>query len=218
MTLYAYTWWDDHSQANEHIHLISPCVCWNHLTSSLPKKLTEVSFLQLSQQPALIPLVSSTFIHHCYITTSFPIQGKDSRGPCLCFPGRPHNIPSGRQSAKHTCCCSVAKSCLTLCDLMACSTPVFPVLHYVPEFAQIHIQWFCDAILSSYPLPPLILLPSVFPSIRVFSNESVLCIRWPKYGGFSLSNSPSNEYSGLISFRIDWLDLLAVQGTLISLL
>ena len=65
---------------------------------------------------------------------------------------------------------------------------------------------------------PLLLLPSVFPSIRVFSNESVLCIRWPKYWSFSFSISPSNEYSGLISFRMDWLDLLAVQGTLKSLL
>ena len=65
---------------------------------------------------------------------------------------------------------------------------------------------------------PILLLPSIFPSIRVFSNESVLCIRWPKYWSFSFSISPSNEYSGLISFRIDWLDLLAVQGTLKSLL
>ena len=65
---------------------------------------------------------------------------------------------------------------------------------------------------------PLLLLPSIFPSIRVFSNESVLHIRWPKYWSFSFSNSPSNEYSGLISFRVDWLDLLAVQGTLKSLL
>ena len=65
---------------------------------------------------------------------------------------------------------------------------------------------------------PLLLLPSIFPSIRVFSKESVLCIRWPKYWSFSFSISPSNEYSGLISFRIDWFDLLAVQGTLKSLL
>ena len=65
---------------------------------------------------------------------------------------------------------------------------------------------------------PLLFLPSIFPSIRVFSNEAVLCIRWPKYWSFSLSISPSNEYSGLISFRMDWLDLLAVQGTLKSLL
>ena len=65
---------------------------------------------------------------------------------------------------------------------------------------------------------PLLLLPSIFPSIRVFSNESVICIRWPKYWSFSFKISPSNEYSGLISFRMDWLDLLAVQGTLKSLL
>ena len=65
---------------------------------------------------------------------------------------------------------------------------------------------------------PLLLLPSIFPSIRVFSNESLLCIRWPKYWSFSFNISPSNEYSGLISFRKDWLDLLAVQGTLKSLL
>ena len=64
---------------------------------------------------------------------------------------------------------------------------------------------------------PLLLLPSIFPSIRVFSSESALCIRWPKFWSFSLSISPSNEYSGLISFRMDWLDLLAVQGTLKSL-
>ena len=67
-------------------------------------------------------------------------------------------------------------------------------------------------------LPPLLLLPSIFPSIRVFSDESVLCIRWPKYWSFSFSISPANEYSGLISFRIDWFDLPAVQGTLKSLL
>ena len=65
---------------------------------------------------------------------------------------------------------------------------------------------------------PLLLLPSIFPSITVFSNESALCIRWPKYSSFTFNISPSNEYSGLISFRMDWLDLLAVQGTLKSLL
>ena len=78
-----------------------------------------------------------------------------------------------------------------------------------------------ESVMPSYHLIlycPLLFLPSIFPSIRVFSNESVLCIRWPKYGSFSLSISPSNEYSRLISFRIDWLDLLAVQGTLKSLL
>ena len=101
---------------------------------------------------------------------------------------------------------------------MDCSTPGFPVLHYLLEFAQTHVHLVSDAIQPSHPLPPLLLLPSVFPSIRVFSNESALCIRWPKYWSFSFSISPSNEYSGLISFRIDWFDLLSVQGTLKSLL
>ena len=111
------------------------------------------------------------------------------------------------------CCCSVAQSCPALCDSMNCSTPSSPVLSYLPEFAQTHVHWVGDAIQPSHPL-----LPSIFPSIRVFSNELVLCIRWPKYWSFSFSISPSNEYSGLISLRIDWFDLLAVQGTLKSLL
>ena len=78
-------------------------------------------------------------------------------------------------------------------------------------------SWWCHPTISS-SCCPLFLLPSIFPSIRVFSNESALCIRWPKYQSFTFSISPSNEYSGLISFRMDWLDLFAVQGTLKSLL
>ena len=97
---------------------------------------------------------------------------------------------------------------------MDCSMSGFPVPHYLPEFAQTHVCWVSDAILCC----PLLLLPSVFPSIRVFSNELVLCIRWPKYWLFSFSISLSREYSGLISFRIDRFELLAVQGTLKSLL
>ena len=92
----------------------------------------------------------------------------------------------------------------------------FPVNHQLTKLAQTHVHRVSDAIQPSHPLSSLLLLPSVFPSIRVFSNESVLHIRWTKYGTFSIS--PSNEYSGLISFRMDWLDLLAVQGTLKSLL
>ena len=97
---------------------------------------------------------------------------------------------------------------------MDCSTPGFPVRHQLPQLAQTH------AIKSVMPFNhlilcrPLLLLPSIFPSIRVFSNESVLHIRGPKYWNFSFSISSSSEYSGLISFRIDWLDLLEVQGTL----
>ena len=116
------------------------------------------------------------------------------------------------------CCCSITKSCLTLCDPMDCSTPGFPVLHYLLEFAQTHIYWVSDTIQPSHPPSSLLLLPSVFPSIRVFSNELTLSIRRPKYWSFSFSITPSNEYSGFISFRIDRFDLLAAQGTLKSLL
>ena len=101
---------------------------------------------------------------------------------------------------------------------MDCSMPGFAVLHHLPEFAQTHVHWVSDVIQTSHPCRPILLLPSIFPSIRIFSNESALCIRWPKYWTFSFSISPSNEYSGLISFRIDWFDLLAVQGTLKNLL
>ena len=94
----------------------------------------------------------------------------------------------------------------------------FPILHCLPELAQTHVRWISDATQPSHPLFPPSSLPSVFPRIRVFSNESALLIRWPNYWGFSFITSPSNEYSGLISFRIDWFDLLTVQGTLKSLL
>ena len=94
----------------------------------------------------------------------------------------------------------------------------FPIHHQLPELAQIHVHWVSDTIQPSHPCHPLLLLPSIFPNIRVFSNVLVLLIRWPKDWSFSFSISPSNEYSGLISFRMDWLDLLAVQGTLKSLL
>ena len=115
------------------------------------------------------------------------------------------------------CCCSGTQSCPTPWDPLDHSTSGLPVLHYLPEFAQTHVHWINDSIQPSHPLS----LPSpafLFPSMRVFSNESVLCIRWPKYWSFSFSISPSNEYSGSISFRIDWFDLLTVQGTLQSLL
>ena len=113
---------------------------------------------------------------------------------------------------------SVTQSHPTLCDPMDCSTPGFCIRHQLPELAQIHVLWISDAIQPYHLCHPLLLLPSILPSIRVFSNESVLHIRWPKYWSFSFSISPSSEYSGLISFRMDWLDLLAVQGTLKSLL
>ena len=108
---------------------------------------------------------------------------------------------------------SVAQSCLTLCDPMDCSMPGFPVLHCLLEFTQTHVIPSNHLILCH----PLLLLLSIFTSIRVFFNESILRIRWPKYRSFSFI-SPSNKHPGLISFRMDWLALLAVQGTLKSLL
>ena len=105
-----------------------------------------------------------------------------------------------------------------LCDPMNRSTPGLPVHHQLPEFTQTHVHRVSDAIQPSHPLSSPLLLPSIYPSIRVFSNESTLPIRWPKYWSFSFSTSPSNEHPSLISFRMDWLDLFAVQGTLRSLL
>ena len=113
---------------------------------------------------------------------------------------------------------SVAQTCPTLCDPMNHSTPGFPVHHQLLEFTQTHVH---RVVMSSSHLilcHPLLLLPPIPPSIRVFSYESTLCNRWPKYWSFSFSISPFNEHPRLISFRMDWLDLLAVQGTLKSLL
>ena len=111
---------------------------------------------------------------------------------------------------------SVQSLSLTLCDPMDCSTPGFPVHHHsqtLLKLTSIELVMPSNHLLFCY-----LLLPSIFPSIRVFSNESVLHIRWPKYWSFSFNISTSNEYPGLISFRMDWLDLLEVQGTLKSLL
>ena len=112
----------------------------------------------------------------------------------------------------------VTQSCLTLCDPMDCSTPGLPVRHQLPEFTQTHVHWVSDTANLLILCYPLLLLPSIIPSIRVFSNEPALCIRGPKYWSFCFNISPSNEHPGLISFRMDWLELLAVQGTLKSLL
>ena len=103
-------------------------------------------------------------------------------------------------------------------DSLDSCRPGLPVHHQLLELAQTHVHWVGDIIQPFHPLSSLLFLPSIFPCIRVFSNESALHIRWPKYWNFSFSISPSNEYSGLISFRIDWFDLLAVQGTLKSFL
>ena len=110
------------------------------------------------------------------------------------------------------------QSCLPLCNPMDYSTPGFLVLHQLLELAQTDVHWVSDAPNHFILCCPLLLLPLIFPSIRVFSNESALHIRRPKYWSFSFSISPSNEYLGLISFRMDWFDLLAIQGTPRSLL
>ena len=119
---------------------------------------------------------------------------------------------------RHVLYHSVSQSCLTPWEPMDCSMPGFCVHHQLPELAQTHVHRVGGAIQHLILCHPLFLLPSIFPNIRVFSNESVLRIRWPKHWSFGFSISPSNEYSGLISFRIDWFDLLAVHGTLKSLL
>ena len=113
---------------------------------------------------------------------------------------------------------SVAQSCPTLCNPINCSTPGLPVHHQLQEFTETHVHRVGDAIQPSHPLSSLLLLPPIHPSIRVFSNESTLRMRWPKYWSFSFSIISSKEIPGLISFRMDWLNLLAVQGTLKSLL
>ena len=119
--------------------------------------------------------------------------------------------------SKHCCCChSVAQSWLTLWDPVNCSTPGFPVHHQLPDLAQTHIHWISDAIQPSHPL----LSPSP-PAFNLSQHQGLFWvssyIRWPKYWSFSFSISPSNEHPGLISFRMDWWDLLAVQGILKSL-
>ena len=116
------------------------------------------------------------------------------------------------------CCCSVAQSCPILCDHVDCSSSGLQVPHHLLEFAQVHVHCIGDTVQPSHPLTPFLLLPSIFPSIRDFSNESSDLIRWPKYWSFSFSISPSSEYSGLIHLMIDWFDFFALQGTLRSLL
>ena len=123
----------------------------------------------------------------------------------------------GRESVSQSVS-SVTLSCLTLCDPMDCRTPGFPVLRHLPEFAQTHVHESVMPFNHFIPCHPLLLTPSVFPSIRVFPNGSALHIRWPKYWGFGFSIGPSSEYSRLISFRTDWLALCGVQGTLKSLI
>ena len=115
-------------------------------------------------------------------------------------------------------CGSVAQSCLTLCVPMDCITPGFPIHHQLQKIAQTYIHRVGDAIQHLILCRPLLLLPSIFTSIKVFSNESAFQIRWPNNWSCSFNISPSNEHPGLICFRVDRLDLFAVQGTFKSLL
>ena len=135
-----------------------------------------------------------------------------SRTEYLCFVGLDISALSSVQFS------SFAQSCPTLCNPMKSRTPGLPVHHQLPESTQTHVHCVSDAIQPSHPLsspsPPALNLSQH----QVFSNESALRIRWPKYWSFIFNISPSNEHPGLISFRMDWLDLLAVQGTLKSLL
>ena len=150
---------------------------------------------QLSQSPTLTsPHLSHVSVLHVH----------SSKG-CV------YNFTMSMDNHRGQFGCSVMSN---LWDPMDCSTPGFLVHHQLPELAQFMS---IKLVLPSNHLIlscPLLLLPSIFPSIRVISNESVLWITWPKYWRFSFSISPSNEYSGLISFRMDWLNLLAVQGAL----
>ena len=113
---------------------------------------------------------------------------------------------------------SGAQSCVTLCDPMSFSTLGLPVQHHLLKPTQTHVHWVGDAIQPSHPLPSHSPPALDLSCIRVFSNESALCMRWPKYWSFSFNISPSKGHPGLISFKMDWLGLLAVQGTLKSLL
>jgi hypothetical protein len=121
--------------------------------------------------------------------------------------------------SRDCCCCSVAQPCLTLCspmDYIAHQASLsFTISWNLPKLMSIELVMLSNHFIHCCPL---LLLPSIFLSIRVFSNELAFCIRWPKYWSFSFSIRPSNKYSGLIAFRMDWCDLLAIQGTLKSLL
>ena len=136
---------------------------------------------------------------------------------CHCFHSFPIYFPWSDGTGCHDLqFSSVAQSCLTLYHPMNCSIPGFPVHHQLPELYQIHVHWVGDAIQPSHPLSSLSSSTFNLPQHQGLPNEYILRIRWPKYCSFSIS--PSREYSGLISFSMDWLDLLAVQGTLKSLL
>ena len=199
------------------------CVCRSHklgtvISSPLP--------FSLPQEPCLQGFLHSLiWVDFFFYLNSPPsLDGFLMAAPKSSFCSRagPLNpsIPNSLPGPKHVICgcCSAAKSCPALCDPMDCGMLGFPVLHYLPDLAQVHVHGVGDVIQPSHPVPLLSPSTLVLPSIRVFFNELALCIRWPKYGSFSFNITPSNEYIGFISFRMDWFDLLAVQGTLKGLL
>ena len=121
-------------------------------------------------------------------------------GKCLC----------SQKGKKESCFCSVAKSCPALCNPMDCSMPSSSVLHYLPEVAQIHVHWVGDAIWPSHPPSPLLFLPSIFPSIRVFSNESALCIRWQSTGASTSASILPMNIQGC--FSLGWTGWISLQS------
>ena len=175
------------------MHSIRVKNCWNWLIRTRSKvKLDREQFLFIISFSTLICFLKTVYKHtyiYIYIYTHIYIHLQFS---------------------------SVTQSCLTLCNPLNHSMLGLPVHHQLPEFTQTHVHQVGDAIQHLILCHPRLLLPPIPPRSRVFSNESALRMRWPKYWSFSLSISPSNEHPGLISFRMDWLALLAVQGTLKS--
>ena len=170
--------------------------------------------------PTLISEVGLIINSIYQLVSGFCWENHQSLDKFCCYSFRPWlSVAHMKRSLVSNCYCrSVSKSCLTLHNPIDCRMPGFLVLHYFLEFAQTEVHW--TVWLYNYLIlcHALLLLPSSFPNIRIFSTESALCIRWPKCWSFSFSITPSKDYSGLISFKIDWFDLLAVQGSLKSLL
>ena len=202
-----------------------PPVCFFRTLFGSPQKELDI-FNMIILSLDILKVTSKMFIRRpcMFLYVAIVLYGLQSSfsKTFLLFPFNPHNFILKLRLiflfSKQEQSCWVAKSCPTICDPMDSSTPGFPVLHYLLEFVQIHVHWVGDAIQPSHPLSPPFPPALNLSQQQVFSSESALCIRWPKYWSFSFSISPYNEYLGLVSFRIDWFDLLAVQEILKSLL
>ena len=184
--------------------------------SATSLQLLFLPFIHIPQNP-----IGLDFFEHYHASHGCRVGGSNPGPSSLAREesklGWTHVGQMGKGDYRQGCYCSVAKLCPILWNPINCSTPGFPVLHCLPEFAQLMSP---ESVMPSNHLisATILLLPSVFTSIRVFSSESALHIRWPKYWSFSFSIGPYNEYSGLTAFWIDWFGLLAAQGTLKSLL